>query len=233
MVLIKKLGDYKIIGQTRDDAAGEAFDKVAKMLGLGYPGGPEIALKAKKGDSEAFELPRPMLDSPDFDFSFSGLKTAVRYLLAPPAPPLSRGGRRGGVGRGKFLETQLAASAIPDLCASFQQAVVDVLVSKTVKAALKYKARSIMLSGGVAANEELRKNLKLKTCNLSAKGGFLPDSASHRQAGASSGKLNFLVPAKKFCADNAVMIGLAGYWKYQRNGPDRIENIIARANLNL
>jgi len=213
LVLIKDIGKYKVIGQTRDDAAGEAFDKVAKLLGLGYPGGPEIALKAKKGRSDAFNLPRPMIDAPSYDFSFSGLKTAVLYLMKNLGKEGAR--RQDFVDLNLFIRQVakiLPPRTIKDICASFQQAVVDVLVSKTIKATVEYKVKAVMLSGGVAANDLLRKNLKLITYNL---------------------ELNFLAPAKKFCTDNAVMIGLAGYWKYQRQGADKIERIIANANINL
>ena len=134
-IQVAGLGDYRLIGRTVDDAAGEAFDKVAKMLGLGYPGGPEIEKHARNGDATRFDLPRSMLDSENF--SFSGLKTAVRYLL----PKL----------RGDFLA---------DLCASFQQAIVDVLVRKTIAAAKKYDVDLITVSGGVSCNEELRRQLR-------------------------------------------------------------------------
>jgi len=135
LVQVAGLGDYRLIGRTVDDAAGEAFDKVAKMLRLGYPGGPEIEKNARKGKSNRFDLPRSMLDSENF--SFSGLKTAVRYLL----PKL----------RGDFLA---------DLCASFQQAIVDVLVRKTIAAAKRYDVDLITVSGGVSCNEELRRQLR-------------------------------------------------------------------------
>lgn len=208
LVWIKAIGQYKIIGQTRDDAAGEAFDKVAKLLDLGYPGGPQIALKAQNGHSDTFKLPRPMIDASNYDFSFSGLKTAVLYLLTPPAPPLSKGGRRG---RGVYFQNE---QSVNDLCASFQKAVIDVLIAKTIKAAKEYKAKTVMLSGGVAANKELRKQMSVAIRNK------LPLT-------------RFLVPDTRFCTDNAAMIGLAGYWKYKQRGGDKIEKIVAKANLNL
>src|SRR6266550_5398722 len=133
-IFVRGLSDYQLIGQTVDDAAGEAFDKVAKMLGLGYPGGPEIEKHARNGDPNRFDLPRSMLDSENF--SFSGLKTAVRYSL----PKL----------KGDFLA---------DLCASFQQAVVDALVTKTIAAAQKYDVDLVTMSGGVSCNHELRRQL--------------------------------------------------------------------------
>jgi len=134
-IFVRALGDYEIFGRTVDDAAGEAFDKVAKLLGLGYPGGPEIEKHARDGDPARFDLPRSMLDSDNF--SFSGLKTAVRYLL----PKL----------KGDYLA---------DLCASFQQAVVDVLVRKTIAAARKYQVDLITISGGVSCNRELRRQMR-------------------------------------------------------------------------
>src|SRR5438128_10229892 len=133
-ILARGLGDYQLIGRTVDDAAGEAFDKFAKLLGLAYPGGPEIENHASGGDAARFDLPRSMLDSDNF--SFSGLKTAVRYLL----PKL----------HGDFLA---------DLCASFQQAVVEVLVRKTIAAAQKYDVDLVTMSGGVSCNRELRRQL--------------------------------------------------------------------------
>src|SRR5437773_3932350 len=142
-IRVHGLGNYHLIGRTVDDAAGEAFDKVAKMLGLGYPGGPEIEKRARAGDPDRFDLPRSMLDSENF--SFSGLKTAVRYLL----PKL----------KGDFLA---------DLCASFQQAVVDVLVTKTIAAAQKYDVDLLTMSGGVSCNHELRRQLG-EAC---VRGGF-------------------------------------------------------------
>ena len=141
-ILVRGVGDYKIIGRTVDDAAGEAFDKIAKLLGLGYPGGPEIEKYAAHGNPKRFDLPRSMPDSENF--SFSGLKTAVRYLL----PTLS----------GDYLA---------DLCASVQVAIVDVLVSKTIDAARKHdvdpstglRTGLVTLSGGVSCNRELRKRM--------------------------------------------------------------------------
>ena len=138
-VLVNQLGSYSVIGRTLDDAAGEAFDKVAKLLGLGYPGGPEIERHAKNGNSARFDLPRSMPDSEDF--SFSGLKTAVRYLL----PKL-----------GERLDPQTLA----DVCASFQQAVIDVLVTKAVRATKKCRFHLVTLSGGVSCNRQLASQLE-------------------------------------------------------------------------
>ena len=155
LVRVQGLGDYKLIGRTVDDAAGEALDKVAKMLGLGYPGGPEIEKHARGGDANRFDLPRSMAESENF--SFSGLKTAVRYLL----PKIV----------GRFCETpdqeqrltqtsyKLDDHVLADLCASFQQAIVDVLVRKTIAAVQKYRVGLVTISGGVGCNQELRRQL--------------------------------------------------------------------------
>lgn len=141
LVLMHDHGDYKIIGETMDDAVGEAFDKVARLLGLGYPGGPKISKLALQGNPEAYALPRPMLHSKDFNFSYSGLKTAVLYLIRD----------LGGV----LSEPQKA-----DIAASFQEAAVDVLLQKTEKAALQHDVKMVMLSGGVSANALLRERLQ-------------------------------------------------------------------------
>src|SRR5205814_2657841 len=133
-IFVPGLSDYQLIGRTVDDAAGEAFDKVAKLVGLAYPGGPEIEKQAANGDPKRFDLPRSMPDSENF--SFSGLKTAVRYLL----PTL----------RGDYLA---------DVCASTQAAIVDVLVRKTIEAAKKHDVDLITISGGVSCNQQLRKQL--------------------------------------------------------------------------
>jgi N6-L-threonylcarbamoyladenine synthase len=133
-VLVRGVGDYQIIGRTVDDAAGEAFDKIAKLLGLGYPGGPEVEKRAVNGDSNRFDFPRSMPDSENF--SFSGLKTAVRYLL----PKL----------KGDYLA---------DVCASVQAAIVDVLVSKAINAAQQHDVDLLTVSGGVSCNKQLRKQM--------------------------------------------------------------------------
>ncbi len=136
IVRVTRLGSYQVLGHTRDDAAGESYDKVAKLVGLGYPGGPIIDRLAARGNPDKYKLPRPMLNSGDFDFSFSGLKTAVLYLTQQ-----------------KKIKSR---KAIADLAASFQQSVVDVLVEKTMRAAQKYNPATILLAGGVAANSALR-----------------------------------------------------------------------------
>ncbi|MBA2271950.1 MAG: tRNA (adenosine(37)-N6)-threonylcarbamoyltransferase complex transferase subunit TsaD, partial [Chthoniobacterales bacterium] len=136
---------YRVLGRTVDDAAGEAFDKVAKMLGLGYPGGPEIERRARDGDPARFDLPRSMLDSHDYNFSFSGLKTAVRYTLA------------------KLLRREGAAfedGIINDICASFQRVALEVLTRKTIAAARSCRVPLVTLSGGVSCNRALRDQME-------------------------------------------------------------------------
>ncbi len=162
-IFVRALGDYQIIGRTVDDAAGEAFDKVAKMIGLGYPGGPEIEKRARSGDPKRFDLPRSMLDATNF--SFSGLKTAVRYLLP-----------------------KLHGDYLADLCASFQQAVVDVLVRKTIAAAQKHNVDLVTVSGGVSCNQELLRQLR---------------DACEREG------LEFKSAEAWLCTDNAAMIAFA------------------------
>ncbi|MEM1083692.1 MAG: tRNA (adenosine(37)-N6)-threonylcarbamoyltransferase complex transferase subunit TsaD [Verrucomicrobiota bacterium] len=165
-------GAYRKLGTTRDDAAGEAFDKVGKMLGLPYPGGPEIEKTARDGDPTAFAFPRSMLKDPGFDFSFSGLKTAVLYTLSGRNP-----------GEGTASEADL-----PDLCASFQQAVIEVLVAKTLRAARETGRRTISLSGGVSLNQSLR-DAFAKAC--------------------ASENLTLRTADSALCTDNAAMIAFA------------------------
>jgi len=180
LVEVHDVGDYRIIGRTVDDAAGEAFDKVAKMLGLAYPGGPEIEGRARGGDPARFDLPRGMINSNDANFSFSGLKTAVRYLL----PKLQRA--PGSLD---------CARDDTDLCASFQRAVVDVLVAKTIKAAHMAGRKLITVSGGVSCNGELRRQMSL---------------------GAERAGLELRFAAPTLCTDNAAMIGFAAQLHLER-----------------
>lgn len=172
---VDDFGKYKELGRTRDDAAGEAFDKVAKMLGLGYPGGPIIDLIAKQSISERFNLPRPYLQG-SFDFSFSGLKTAVKLLIK------NLGYEEGNVDE----ETK------KDIAKAFQSAVVDVLVEKIKWATQAENIKRVVVTGGVAANSELRARcLKLKEEGLKV-----------------------YLPSKQLCTDNAAMIAIAGYERY-------------------
>src|SRR6266849_4565083 len=180
-VLVRGLANYQFIGRTVDDAAGEAFDKVAKMLGLGYPGGPEIEKRARGGDPKRFDLPRSMLGSENF--SFSGLKTAVLYLLPK-------------VAKWRLTQTpcNLDEEMLSDLCASFQQAVIDVLVVKTLAAAQKYVVDLVTVSGGVSCNQELRRQL--------------------REACSRKG-IEFKSAEPWLCTDNAAMIAFAALLRLQ------------------
>ena len=180
LIRVHALNDYQLIGQTVDDAAGEAFDKVAKLLGLGYPGGPEIEKRARDGDLKRFDLPRSMLDSENF--SFSGLKTAVRYLL----PKLN----------GNFLA---------DVCASFQQAIMDVLVRKSIAAAQKYGVDLVTASGGVSCNQELRRQL--------------------REACARE-RFEFMNAQPWLCTDNAAMIAFAALLRLQAGVQSKVTDEI-------
>ncbi len=209
-VLVGGLADYQLLGRTVDDAAGEALDKVAKMLGLGYPGGPEIEKHARGGDPNRFNLPRSMPDSENF--SFSGLKTAVRYLLAKIVVIPSRGDGEGPHSRASgyedpkrdqsAYERSFAPKAfgaqddklLSDLCASFQQAVIDVLVTKTIAAAQKYRVDLITVSGGVSCNQELRRQLR-EACSRK---GFEFKSAE-----------------PWLCTDNAAMIAFVALLRLQ------------------
>ena len=206
-ILVRALGDYEVIGRTVDDAAGEAFDKVAKMLGLGYPGGPEIEKRARGGDPKRFDLPRSMLDSENF--SFSGLKTAVRYLLPTigviPSRIDGEGPHIRSVGyprpepdqksSGRSFASARDDKLLGDLCASFQQAIVDVLVRKTIAAAQKRDVDLVTISGGVSCNQELRKQLR-ETCEREG--------------------LEFKTAESWLCTDNAAMIAFAAMLKLER-----------------
>ncbi len=186
LVLIKDWLKYKIIGQTRDDAAGEAFDKVAKMLGLGYPGGPAVATCAAKFKVQSskfkIKLPRPIINSKDYNFSFSGLKTAVLYKLKE----LKQEMMPSSYDRGYLVST---------IAKEFQQAVIDVLLVKTMRAAKEYKVKTIILGGGVAANKELRSQFQ-----------NLINSGDRRY--------RLSLPEMKFTGDNAAMIALAAYFRW-------------------
>src|SRR3989344_3149503 len=193
LILMKKMGNYEILGSTRDDAAGEAFDKFAKMLGLGYLGWPIVSKLAQKGDPTLYPLPRPMIASKDYDLYFSGIKTAALYFFK----------KHPWVAEKKFLL---------HFCASFEQAIVDVIVSKTIRAAKEYKVKTVALSGGVSANQKLRDVLG------TAVKKELP-------------KTRFLAPNRKFTTDNAVMIAVAAY--FNRKKATSWENLDADANLEL
>lgn len=202
LVLMNKNHNLEIIGETLDDAAGEAYDKAAKMMGLSYPGGPIISQKAATYESELkksklkeeiIKLPRPMMRDQTLNFSFSGLKTALLYKLQ----------------KDKNWEKN-----IPKYCYYYQEAIIDVLISKTIKAALKYKAKSIMLSGGVSANLKLRKDLELR---ISQK----------------LGDVKFFRPQLEYTTDNAAMIAAAGAFKASKNKTKHYSKISIDPNCSL
>ncbi len=174
LVYVRDYGEYEIMGKTRDDAAGEAFDKIARSIGLGYPGGPLIDEAAKKGNKEAIKFPRVVIDDDTLDFSFSGLKSSVLNYIH----------------NSKQKNEEVSAE---DVAASFQAAVVEVLVLKTMKAAKRKNCSTIALAGGVASNSSLRESLQEECVKNNYK---------------------FTKPAPVLCTDNAAMIGCAGYYKY-------------------
>lgn len=171
LVHAPRFGEHRVMGQTVDDAAGEAFDKAAQLMGLGYPGGPVIERTAREGNPRAHDFPRPMLHSPDWNFSFSGLKTALRRTVTTL----------------RAASPQLPDSGVADLCASFQTAVVEVLVEKTMRAAKHHRVAQVAVSGGVACNGFLRAEME-KRC---------------RQEG-----IRLAVADRSLCTDNAGMIGM-------------------------
>ncbi len=176
LVIVKDYGEFEIIGRTRDDAAGEAFDKVARAVGLGYPGGPKIDAAARQGDKHAIEFPRAKVEGSPYDFSFSGLKSAVLNHI----------------NHARMTGTEIN---VPDLAASFQNAVVEALVSRAVLAAKEYGYEQLAIAGGVASNSALREALQ---------------EACTREG------LRFYYPSPVYCTDNAAMIGVAAYYEYQK-----------------
>jgi len=189
LLLMKDHGNYELLGKTRDDAAGEAFDKVAKLLELEYPGGPKISKLALSGNSTAIPFPRPMLDKPNYDFSFAGLKTSAMYwlrdntLTAAKKNPFQK------------LLTSIGFSSkeeitINDFCASFETAIVDVLVAKTTKAIQEHTPKTLILGGGVSANKKLRDTLEKTFTDI-----------------------QLYTPERNYCMDNGAMIAVAGYYK--------------------
>ncbi len=208
LIHVKGIGKYKIIGETRDDATGECFDKGARILGLSYPGGPAIAAEAAKCNKQGtqysiqnteykIQLPRPMIDSKNYDFSFSGLKTALLYLTQDLGP--------------KKVKKYCSVIAY-----EFQEAIADVLVEKTIKAAKEFKTKSIILAGGVSANKRLKEKF---------------------QARLKKERLNIklLIPKLEYATDNAIMIALAGFFQYIKHGKKPLgwKNIEADSNLRL
>ncbi|HJB06522.1 MAG TPA: tRNA (adenosine(37)-N6)-threonylcarbamoyltransferase complex transferase subunit TsaD [Candidatus Enterocloster faecavium] len=176
LVIVKDYGEFEIIGRTRDDAAGEAFDKVARAVGLGYPGGPKVDKAAREGNPHAVEFPRGKIDGSPYDFTFSGLKSAVLNYI----------------NHAKMTGQEIF---VPDLAASFQNSVVDSLVSRTVAAAKEYGYRKVAIAGGVASNSALRAAM---------------EEACRRR------NLRCYYPSPILCTDNAAMIGAAAYYEYRK-----------------
>lgn len=218
LLLMESLTKWKKLGETVDDAVGEAFDKVAKMMGLPYPGGPEISRLAKNGNRAAIAFPRPMIHTKNYNFSYSGLKTSVLYFLRDQQDLLQKktslisparksglasrssspadGNRARQSSETLFIEVNPAYShaiTLRDVAASFEEAAVDVLVKKTMRAIKEFGAKSVLLSGGVAANTHLRETLTRETKKI---------------------KRNFFVPPISFNTDNATMIATAAYISY-------------------
>jgi len=187
LILMKDHLTYERLGGTLDDAAGEAFDKVARLLGLAYPGGRAIQEAAESGDPEGFAFPRAWLEG-TWDFSFSGLKTAVLREVRKTQPELEAG-----------VETPRPGLPISDLSASFQAAVVDVLVGKTLAAAKEFKAHQILVAGGVSANHALR------------------------QVFQSKSPITVRTPPLHLCTDNAAMIAAVGHWRYLAGQRDALD----------
>ena len=174
LVIVKDYGEFEILGRTRDDAAGEAFDKVARAIGLGYPGGPKVDKAAKEGNPHAIEFPRAKVGDNPYDFSFSGLKSAVLNYI----------------NHAKMMGEEIN---VPDLAASFQNAVVEVLVEKSMQAAEDYSMRKFAIAGGVASNTALRTAM---------------------EAACAKRGIQFYHPSPIYCTDNAAMIGAAGFYEY-------------------
>ena len=200
LILMRGVGKYKILGETRDDAAGECFDKVAKILGLGYPGGPIISKLAKKPKHQTIHLPRPMIFQKNYDFSFSGLKTAVLYDFRDHPPKI-----------------RASKKYIQEMCFETQQAIIDVLIKKTIKVAQEFRVKAVILGGGVAANQELRKQFKVACLK------WVPPTRH---------PLKHLVPPKIFCTDNAAMIAITAYF-HREEATKNWKIIEANANLKI
>ena len=192
LVVVKDYGEYEIIGRTRDDAAGEAFDKVARAIGLGYPGGPKIDKLAKEGNPDAIHFPRARVEESAYDFSFSGLKSAVLNYL-------------------NSCEMKGESVNRADVAASFQKAVIDVLVGHALAAAEDYHINKFAIAGGVASNSSLR---------------------SAFEAECKARGIAFYHPSPILCTDNAAMIGAAGYYEYQKGVRSGLD-LNAQPNLKL
>ncbi|MFN5245944.1 MAG: tRNA (adenosine(37)-N6)-threonylcarbamoyltransferase complex transferase subunit TsaD [Ignavibacteria bacterium] len=185
--LVRSFGDEVILGSTKDDAAGEAFDKIGKMLGLGYPAGPRIDALAKEGNPKAYVFPRALMHEQHYDFSFSGLKTSVRYFLQREFPQ--------GIPNEAILK---------DICASVQEAIIEVLIHKLFRASKEHRINNIIVAGGVSANSRLREAL---------------------QAASQKRPVNVFLPKLSYCMDNAAMIGFLGSLKLKYLGEEAFHSL--------
>ena len=183
LVVVEDYGKYEIVGRSRDDAAGEAFDKVARAVGLGYPGGPKVDNAARTGDPHAIEFPRGVIAGNPYDFSFSGIKSAVLNYI----------------NKAKMTGSEIN---IPDLCASFQEAVTDSLVSRAINLCRERGIKKLAIAGGVASNSHIRSRL---------------------EAECQNNGISFYRPSPVLCTDNAAMIGCAGYYEYLKGRRDGLE----------
>lgn len=211
IILMKDYGDYERIGKTADDAAGECFDKTAKILGFEYPGGPKISKFAENGNPTAINFPRPMMKENNYNFSFAGLKTSALYYLrdhelsAMEVNPLS------SLPAGVFGQAPSSEVTINDFCASFEQAIVDVLVHKTVRACAEFHPKTVILAGGVSANKRLRNTLTSEVQK------FDPT-------------IQVRLPDIKYGMDNATMIALASIHHIQKQDFTPWQNLAADPN---
>ena len=225
LIYIEQQGVYKILGKTVDDAAGECFDKVAKLLDLPYPGGPQISKLALTGNTKAIQFPRPMLKEkidfsakggPAFGWSFSGLKTSALYWLKDNTLAIASEAKQ-SPSKPEITSSLTAPRndiTINDFCASFEQAIVDVLVGKTIKAVQEYNPKTVILAGGVSANKKLRETLKNELATVT------PHSL-------------LLTPSLTYCMDNASMIAVAGYYQALKNNYTDWRKIIVDPNWKL
>ena len=185
--LVREFGEEIVLGNTKDDAAGEAFDKIGKMLGLGYPAGPRIDALAKEGNPKAYTFPRALMHEDNYDFSFSGLKTSVRYFLQKEFP--------------NGIQDE---STLKDICASVQEAIIEVLIHKLFRASKEHRIKNIIVAGGVSANSRLRSALQ---------------EASEKRP------ISVFLPKLSYCMDNAAMIGFLAALKLKYLGEDAFQSL--------